>query len=73
MKVTADALIQQSIADEYRGRVFAFYDVAVNLCIVTGALLAAIWVDDSGRSVVIPIAIPVGYLAMAAVFGRRSY
>ena len=73
MKVTADALIQQSIADEYRGRVFAFYDVAVNLCIVTGALLAAIWVDDSGRSVVIPIAIPVGYLVMAAVFGRRSY
>eukprot|EP01037_Dinobryon_pediforme_P001155 gene1155-1170_t len=31
VKVTNDALVQSQIADEFRGRVFAFYDVAVRL------------------------------------------
>ena len=33
--------MQSKIQDEYRGRVFAFYDVAVNAGIMSGALMAA--------------------------------
>ena len=42
MKVTNDALVQSKIDDEYRGRVFAFYDVAVNAGIVTSAVISAL-------------------------------
>ncbi len=55
VKVTNDALVQSQIADEYRGRVFAFYDVAVNAIIVLGALLAAIVLPRSGKSVELPL------------------
>lgn len=41
LKVTADAQVQQNIDDEFRGRVFAVYDVTVNVLIVAGAFLTA--------------------------------
>ena len=54
IKVTSDALVQSKIDDEYRGRTFAFYDVAVNGSIVLGALLAALLLPQSGRSLLLP-------------------
>ena len=42
VKVTNDALVQSQIVDQYRGRVFAVYDVMVNSAIVSGAIVAAL-------------------------------
>ena len=61
VKVTNDALVQSKIEDEYRGRVFAFYDVAVNGAIVSGALVAALILPTSGRSALMPLLICVAY------------
>jgi len=65
VKVTCDALVQGSIADEFRGRIFSVYDVLVNTAIVSGAGLAALIVPISGRSVLLPLVVVVAYLLMA--------
>ena len=72
IKVTNDALVQSKITDEYRGRVFAFYDVAVNAGIVTGAIGAALMLPDNGVTAYLPITIALFYLFVATVLMRRA-
>ena len=72
IKVTNDALVQSKITDEYRGRVFAFYDVAVNAGIVTGAIGAALILPDNGVTAYLPITIALFYLFAATVLMRRA-
>jgi MFS family permease len=72
VKVTNDALVQSQIADEYRGRVFAFYDVAVNGLIVLGAIVAAVLLPTSGKSAVLPLTTVVVFLAASLLLLRRS-
>ena len=72
IKVTNDALVQSKITDEYRGRVFAFYDVAVNAGIVTGAIGAALILPDNGVTAFLPITVAFFYLFAATVLMRRA-
>ena len=72
IKVTNDALVQSKITDEYRGRVFAFYDVAVNAGIVTGAIGAALILPDNGVTAFLPITLALFYLFAATVLMRRA-
>ena len=72
IKVTNDALVQSKITDEYRGRVFAFYYVAVNAGIVTGAIGAALILPDNGVTAFLPITIALFYLFAATVLMRRA-
>ena len=71
VKVTNDALIQSKILDEYRGRAFAFYDVAVNAGIMGGALIAAAVLPKSGNSHALPIVI-AGVFALGGVVLLKS-
>jgi MFS family permease len=72
VKVTNDALVQSQIADEYRGRVFAFYDVAVNGFIVFGAMIAALILPKSGKTVELPLITVVVFAAASLILLRRS-
>ena len=72
IKVTNDALVQSKINDEYRGRVFAFYHVAVNAGIVIGAIGAALLLPDSGVTSLLPFVIALVYLFAATVLMRKS-
>lgn len=72
IKVTNDALVQSKINDEYRGRVFAFYDVAVNAGIVIGAIGAALLLPDSGVTSLLPFVIALVYLFAATVLMSKS-
>ena len=72
MKVTNDALVQSQIADEYRGRVFAFYDVAVNGIIVLGAIVAAVLLPTSGKSAVLPLLTVAVFVATSLLLLRGS-
>ena len=72
IKVTNDALVQSKINDEFRGRVFAFYDVAVNAGIVIGAIGAALLLPDSGITSLLPFVIALVYLFAATVLMRKS-
>ena len=72
VKVSNDALVQSKISDTYRGRVFAFYDVAVNGAIVSGAILAAVILPKSGQSTLLPLLIAAIYLVTNLVLLRRA-
>jgi LPXTG-motif cell wall-anchored protein len=72
IKVTNDALVQSKIKDEFRGRVFAFYDVAVNAGIVSSAIIAAIVLPKTGDSNLLPILITGAYLFAAAAVLRGA-
>jgi MFS family permease len=72
VKVSNDALVQSKISDIYRGRVFAFYDVAVNGAIVSGAVVAALLLPTSGKSSLLPILISLLYLLTNVTLLKRS-
>ena len=70
VKVTNDALVQSKIVDEFRGRVFAVYDVMVNMGIVSGAIIAAFVLPVDGVSSVLPALIALAYVLVALVVLR---
>ena len=72
IKVTSDALVQSKIADEFRGRTFAFYDVAVNGSIVLGALFAAMLLPKSGESILLPATMIAVLIALALGLVNKS-
>ena len=72
VKVTNDALVQSKIKDEYRGRVFAVYDVMVNFGIVSGAVIAAMILPRSGESMALPALIALVYILFASVALRKQ-
>jgi MFS family permease len=72
VKVTNDALVQTKIKDEYRGRIFAFYDVAVNGAIVGGAVLAALILPKSGISKLLEFLIAAIYLITSALLLKKA-
>jgi len=71
LKVTNDALVQSKIDDIYRGRVFSVYDVVVNGAIVSGAVIAALLLPDTGDSFLVP-SIVAGIYLLAGVRLLRS-
>lgn len=74
VKVTNDAIVQQTTSDIYRGRVFAVYDVIVNAAIVSGALLCAAFLPTSGLTRTVPIGICIAYLfAALALMNKRIF
>ena len=55
VKVCSDTIVQADIDDDRRGRVFALYDVAVNVSIVTGLTICALTSPADGRSIVMAV------------------
>lgn len=62
-KVCADTRVQQLIADDHRGRVFALYDVFVNVGLVIGVAGAAYATPSSGQAPL--VLVTVGFLLIA--------
>lgn len=73
VKVTNDALVQSKIVDVFRGRVFAVYDVMVNGGIVSGAIIAALIMPQSGESTLLPLVIGFVYVLVAAILLRKKH
>ena len=71
-KVTNDALVQSKINDYYRGRVFAVYDVLVNAAIVSGGVIAALLLSESGQGWQVPSLVSAIYLMTALRLLRRG-
>jgi MFS family permease len=73
VKVTNDALVQSKIVDQYRGRVFAVYDVMVNAGIVLGAVIAALVLPADGVSAALPALIATAYILFALLALRPKF
>jgi len=71
-KICVDAIVQSSVDDAYRGRVFAFYDVVFNLAFVVAAATAALVVPTDGYSPPVYAFIGTLYLAATAGYARVS-
>jgi MFS family permease len=48
VKIAGDTVLQQQITDDYRGRVFSLYDVALNVALVSGIFVTAFLAPASG-------------------------
>ena len=64
-KICVDTIVQESVADAYRGRVFAFYDILFNVTFVSAATLAALILPLNGKSYGVLTLIALGYGATA--------
>jgi len=62
VKVCSDTLVQREVPDEYLGRVFALFDVAVNASLVLGVTVVAFTSPESGVSPIIYVLF--GFLLM---------
>ena len=52
VKISSDSVVQTTIDDAFRGRVFALYDMSLNIGIILGTALAAYLLPPSGQSAV---------------------
>jgi hypothetical protein len=74
VKITVDTVVQVHIADAYRGRVFAIYDMLFNLALVVAAVVTAVALPADGHSPGAVLATGAGWLVAAAAYaasGRR--
>ncbi len=60
-KICVDTIVQETVADAYRGRVFAFYDILFNVTFVSAAVVATVLLPNSGKSYAVLTVISVGY------------
>jgi hypothetical protein len=71
-----DTIVQETVEDDFRGRVFSFYDMLFNVTFVAAAAAGAIILPMSGKSYVVLALIAAGYaltaLGYAAVSRRHS-
>ncbi|MCX3287376.1 MFS transporter [Streptomyces sp. NEAU-H22] len=73
-KIATDTIVQSSVEDGFRGRIFSVYDVLFNVSFVGAAAVAALILPPDGRSAPLVITIAVIYAAVAvamARFGRQ--
>ncbi|MBL3665075.1 MFS transporter [Streptomyces sp. M2CJ-2] len=73
-KIATDTIVQSSVEDGFRGRIFALYDVLFNVAFVGAAAVAALMLPPDGRSVPLVVTIAVIYGAVAVAishFERR--
>ncbi|MGW3715411.1 MFS transporter [Streptomyces albogriseolus] len=69
-KISTDTIVQASVDDDFRGRIFSVYDVLFNVAFVGAAAVAALLLPPDGRSVTLVVTIAVIYGAVAAAMAR---
>ncbi|CAL9274989.1 putative MFS-type transporter [Streptomyces sp. SudanB5_2050] len=69
-KIATDTVVQSSVDDAFRGRIFSVYDVLFNVAFVGAAGVAALMLPPDGRSVTLIVTVTVIYGAVAAAMTR---
>jgi MFS family permease len=69
-KIATDTIVQSSVEDAYRGRIFSVYDVLFNIAFVGAAGVAALMLPPDGRSVPLVLTVAVVYAAVAGAMAR---
>ena len=68
IKICVDTVVQAHIADGFKGRVFVIYDIIFNVALVAAAVIAAVILPASGKSVPILIIMAICYLLITLWF-----
>ncbi|MEU6317212.1 MFS transporter [Streptomyces sp. NPDC047009] len=69
-KISTDTIVQHTVDDGFRGRVFSVYDVLFNVAFVGAAAVAALMLPPDGRSVALVVTVAVVYAAVAVAMYR---
>ncbi|MER6688942.1 MFS transporter [Streptomyces minutiscleroticus] len=69
-KIATDTLVQSSVDDGFRGRIFSVYDVLFNVAFVGAAGVAALMLPPDGRSAALVVTVTFVYAAVAATMAR---
>ncbi|MFG2789017.1 MFS transporter [Streptomyces sp. NPDC048419] len=69
-KIATDTIVQSSVDDGFRGRIFSVYDVLFNVAFVGAAAVAALMLPPDGRSVPLVVTVAAVYGAVAAAMVR---
>ncbi|MFD0143415.1 MULTISPECIES: MFS transporter [unclassified Streptomyces] len=70
-KIATDTVVQTSVDDAYRGRVFSLYDTLFNVAFVGAAAVAALMLPPDGRSVPVVVMVAAVYASIALMLWRR--
>ncbi|MEP6598594.1 MAG: MFS transporter [Actinomycetota bacterium] len=70
IKISVDTLVQRSVDEGFRGRVFSIYDTLFNLTFVGAAVLTALTLPDSGYSPASVVTLGTVYALTALVYLR---
>ncbi|RJK94337.1 MFS transporter [Vallicoccus soli] len=71
-KICVDTLVQESVDDAFRGRVFSLYDVLFNVAFVAAAGATALVLPPSGVSAPVVLAVALGYAGTGLAYARAS-
>lgn len=71
-KICADTAVQSDLPDEYRGRVFTLYDIAVNLGLTAGVAIIALTLPTSGVSIVAAFGTGLFLAAVGMIYSRSN-
>jgi Major Facilitator Superfamily len=73
VKICVDSTLQETVEDDYRGRVFSVYDTLFNMTFVVALVVGAVTLPESGVSSAVPLAVAVGYLTAAVAYARITH
>jgi MFS family permease len=72
-KIATDTIVQTSVDDAFRGRIFSVYDVLFNVAFVGAAGVAALMLPPDGRSVPLVVTVALVYAAVAVAMTRFEH
>ncbi|MER5716592.1 MFS transporter [Streptomyces sp. NPDC002132] len=72
-KIATDTIVQSSVDDGFRGRIFSVYDVLFNISFVGAAGVAALMLPPDGRSAALVITVSVIYGVIAVIMARFAH
>ncbi|WP_328888094.1 MFS transporter [Streptomyces sp. NBC_00316] len=72
-KIAADTVVQTSVDDSFRGRIFSLYDVLFNVAFVGAAAVCALILPPDGESPTVVIAVAALYSIVAVTMFRWSH
>ena len=70
VKICVDSTLQETVEDDFRGRVFSVYDTLFNLTFVVALVVGAFTLPESGLSWLVPVVVAGGYLLAAVTYAR---
>jgi MFS family permease len=66
--ISAVTILQEGIEDDFRGRVFAFYDMVYNAAYAIGAAVFGVFLASDGKSPFVVAVIAAGFLVAAIAY-----
>jgi hypothetical protein len=68
IEICVDTVVQQSVSDEFRGRVFSLYDTIFNVTFVGAAVFTALALPGSGHSPTSVVALALAYAVTGVAY-----